>query len=687
MNSENRIDFKMITEISDDLISQTDGKGFFQYISPSCSKVLGYNQESLIGKSAFDYIHRAEQEKVLRMFEKGIALKEDNRIEYRFKHALGNYVWLETRGKILLDPERKVIGAVFNSRDITDRKILQERQKYYFDLSLEMLGTVNKEGYFVEINNIWEQTIGWSIEELLNKPYLSFVHPDDHEATMKIRAQLMVGENTHAFINRYRCKDGSYKWISWNSSRDTQEQHINFVARDVTKQIDEKRNLEKKVIKSESFLRSTIDNIRGVVYHCKNDEKWTMEYLSQGCFELTGYKSEELINNLKMSFGSLVLDKYRNYLVSLTNATYEHEYEVRTKDGETRWVLDRGKTVFSEDGKAIRQEGILTDITDLKQYESAIAESERFLRESQRVGGVGSYVVNLINDTCQSSDVLNEILGLEQKVLHSLEVWSTLIHPHDREVALSAHQKSIEEITNYKQEYRIIRPKDGAVRWLSDVGELELDISGEPSRIVGTIMDITERKQLEENMLQAYDATIEGWAHALDLKDEETEDHSRRVTELTMRIAVKMGIKEEELAHVRRGALLHDIGKMGIPDSILLKPGKLTDEEWKIMRKHPVYGFEMLSHIDYLRPALGIPYCHHEKWDGSGYPRGLKGKQIPLAARIFAVVDVYDALTSDRPYRKAWTKVKTLEHIREQTGSHFDHQIVDVFMKEIGDRV
>jgi len=185
------------------------------------------------------------------------------------------------------------------------------------------------------------------------------------------------------------------------------------------------------------------------------------------------------------------------------------------------------------------------------------------------------------------------------------------------------------------------------------------------------------------DLLRAYDATIEGWAHALDLKDEETQEHSQRVTMLTLRIASKMGIKNGDLAHVRRGALLHDIGKMGIPDNILLKPGKLTDEEWVIMQKHPIYAFEMLSSIDYLRPALDIPYCHHERWDGSGYPRGLKGKQIPLSARIFAVIDVYDALTSNRPYRKAWTKEKALEHIRELRGIHFDPQVVDVFEKEI----
>jgi PAS domain S-box-containing protein/putative nucleotidyltransferase with HDIG domain len=186
-----------------------------------------------------------------------------------------------------------------------------------------------------------------------------------------------------------------------------------------------------------------------------------------------------------------------------------------------------------------------------------------------------------------------------------------------------------------------------------------------------------ERANVE--LLQAYDATIEGWAFALGLKDEETEGHSRRVTEMTLRIAREMGMKEEKLAHVRRGALLHDIGKMGIPDAILLKPGRLTDEEWEIMRRHPRYAFEMLSPIAFLRPALDIPYCHHEKWDGTGYPRGLKEEQIPLAARIFAVVDVYDALTSDRPYRPAWPQEKASAYLREQAGRHFDPRVVEVF--------
>jgi len=180
----------------------------------------------------------------------------------------------------------------------------------------------------------------------------------------------------------------------------------------------------------------------------------------------------------------------------------------------------------------------------------------------------------------------------------------------------------------------------------------------------------------------AYDATIEGWSRAMDLRDKETEGHTLRVTDLTLSLARTMSIPEADILHMRRGALLHDIGKMGIPDGILLKPDKLTDEEWTIMRQHPVYAYEMLAPIQYLKSAaIDIPYCHHEKWDGTGYPRGLQGEQIPLSARIFAVADVWDAITSDRPYRQGWRKEKALDYIHDQAGIHFDLQVTNVFFR------
>ncbi len=195
------------------------------------------------------------------------------------------------------------------------------------------------------------------------------------------------------------------------------------------------------------------------------------------------------------------------------------------------------------------------------------------------------------------------------------------------------------------------------------------------------LFDDVQHSNLALNL--AYEKTIEGWSRALDLRDKETEGHTLRVTELTLKVARTMGIDEERLPHIRRGALLHDIGKMGVPDTILLKPGQLNADEWNIMRKHPTFAYEMLLPIEYLQPALDIPYCHHEKWDGTGYPRGLRGEEIPLAARIFAVVDVYDALTSDRPYRRAWSKENVIGYIGDQAGKHFDPNVADIFHKFI----
>jgi PAS domain S-box-containing protein len=189
-----------------------------------------------------------------------------------------------------------------------------------------------------------------------------------------------------------------------------------------------------------------------------------------------------------------------------------------------------------------------------------------------------------------------------------------------------------------------------------------------------------ESQRSLDELNRAYESTIEGWSRALDLRDRETEGHTRRVMEITLSMAQALAFSEEELVHIRRGALLHDIGKMGIPDRILLKPGVLTDDEMEIMRRHPQYAYDMLYPIEYLRPALDIPYRHHERWDGSGYPGGLKGEGIPLIARIFAVIDVWDALLSDRPYRVAWERETVLKYLADNAGIQFDPKVVELFL-------
>lgn len=233
------------------------------------------------------------------------------------------------------------------------------------------------------------------------------------------------------------------------------------------------------------------------------------------------------------------------------------------------------------------------------------------------------------------------------------------------------------------------------VRSLARIGDLVyesrqrplLDSSGRVAGVLGVAADVTARERAMTDLeatnralTNAYDSTLEGWVRALDLRDRETEGHTKRVTKLTVELARRMDIPEDDLVHLRRGALLHDIGKIGIPDAVLKKPGPLDDDEWELMRQHPVWAHEMISAVDFLQPALDIPYCHHERWDGDGYPRGLAGESIPLSARVFAVVDVWDALRSDRPYSEAWDEDRVLAYLREQAGGQFDPTVVEEFL-------
>ena len=283
------------------------------------------------------------------------------------------------------------------------------------------------------------------------------------------------------------------------------------------------------------------------------------------------------------------------------------------------------------------------------------------------------------------SPACRTLLGYEPEELIGTSV-TPLIHPEDANQLIELlATPSWDDITTTFH-YRARRKNDEYI-WLETTARLFFDKNSQKQEFQASSRDITERKQSQEalqiahaDLQEAYDRTIEGWVKALDLRDRETEGHTQRVTEITVKLARKLNCTEDELVHIRRGALLHDMGKMGIPDEILQKPGPLTDDEWVVMRRHPQYAYQMLSPIKYLSQALIIPYYHHERWDGSGYPHKLKGKDIPLHARFFAVVDVWDALQSDRPYRKGLPSKEIVEYLQKEAGRLFDPEIVEIFI-------
>jgi len=411
---------------------------------------------------------------------------------------------------------------------------------------------------------------------------------------------------------------------------------------------------------------------------------------------------------------------------------YISEHRVRCKDGSYKWILDRGKVIeWASDGKPIRVIGTHTDITERKQAEKQIRQqlmrlnglhtidiaiSSSFelkatldivLKQAMSILSIDACAVLLYNTHSQileyassrgfhSNAIQHTKLRIgsgfagrvvvERKTIHItdlLETGGTL---------LESLKGSKEEFTDYYGTPLIVKGEVKGVleiyhrtRINPDADWLAfLETLATQTAIAIDNTQLFERLQRSNfDLVLAYDATIEGWSRALDLRDKETEGHTQRVTNLTVKLAQQMGITDADIVHIRRGALLHDIGKMGIPDRILLKPDKLDAEEWAIMRKHTLYANNMLSPIAYLKPALDIPLYHHEYWDGNGYPYQLQGEQIPLPARIFTVVDVWDAVTSDRPYRPAWSKEEAVKYIRDQSGKQFDPQVVDAFLKMI----
>ncbi|MBS4021130.1 MAG: PAS domain S-box protein [Dethiobacter sp.] len=1058
---------RRITDNMTDLICQIDITGVIKYISPSYKSELGYKEEDLIGRRAFDFVHPDDLAIVTDMFQKGLERKMRGTVECRFRHAEGHYLWLETMGKLLQDDVGEIIGGIFSSRNISKRKRIEEERNRLFNISIDMLGIADLNGYLKELNPAWEKTLGWKTEELLSKPYLELVHPEDREATINAVGGLTAGKPVISFNNRYLCQDGSYKWFSWAVVPVVKDNLTYFSAKDITDlkkaeealqmandglkqkvrertaklakinkklaaKIIEQRELQKTLLESETRYRTLINNVPIGIYRTTPGPEGRILMANPTFFKIFDIENEKMLGNIKavdLYINPEERKAFSNELLMSGNVTGV-ELNFKKTDGTPIWGSVKASAICDEHGEIEHFDCTVQDITLQKRAMELLRAGDALLKKlSERVpGAIYQYQYFPDGRSCfpYASEGIREIYEVTpEEVRQDAAVVFQRLHKEDYNNVVATIMDSFQTLQPWVCEYRVVLPTygekwirgssvperldDGSVLWhgfatditvnkqkeeelrtrkdelsvlfnlstclrtaantadlipimldevqgllkadsgivtllspdgmrfsialgnglwkdstgqtfpvdqglsgivlrtgklyvsenygaesqsiplpyaakighslfvpmlsedeqmigvlavarrlsfdaqpfnlsemhvLTAIGEMagtalrrlrlyestqkhlnqvkalrniDMAITGsldlrvtfkvilneitsqlginaaailrfdshsqtlryeawvgfssvKPENIslrlgegfagraalkrqsiqipdlhkaeqdadqgqillkegfaayyavpliakglIHGVLEVYHRKpfnshgdwlqfletlagqtaiaidnaelfhNLEQSnieLMQAYNDTIEGWARALDMRDQETEDHSQRVAKMTVNIARKFGVKEEKLAYVRRGALLHDIGKMGIPDNILRKPGKLTDEEWEIMRRHPRLAYEMLSPIEYLRPALEIPYCHHEKWDGTGYPRGLKGKEIPLEARIFALADVYDALTSERPYRSAWSKEKALEYIKEQSGRYFDPQVVEVFLQE-----
>jgi len=485
--------------------------------------------------------------------------------------------------------------------------------------------------------------------------------------------------------------------------------------------------------RSETRYRNFVERIPAIIYTAATDRAKTRLYVSPQVEKILGFTQAEYLADSKLWQKLLHPDDLQRVLSEseyfyASSEPFISEYRTFTRDGRILWFHDEAVIVHDDAGKPQLIQGVTMDISERKQAEDKVNShlarlaslraidtaimSTRDLRMiffivlSQTIARlqIDAASILLFNPSTQTLEFGAaqgfRAQGIEKKQVRLGEGIAgraaeegIILHQHHltKEYFLSNAPLLAEE--GFTCFYAAPLISKGKIKGVLEVFEREHrhhdrdwvdflnSLAGQVAIAIDNTSLFNDLQRSNTDLRLAYETTLEGWSAALDLRDRETEGHTQRVTKLTEKIAKSIGMAGEYLLNIRRGALLHDIGKMGVPDQILLKQGPLTKQEWAVMRKHPQFAYDLLYPIPYLRNALDIPFCHHEKWDGSGYPRGLQGTEIPLAARIFAVVDIYDALTSDRPYRKGWTKQQTLDHIREQAGTHFDPRIVERFLQ------
>jgi PAS domain S-box-containing protein len=634
---------------------------------------------------------------------------------------------------VLRDAEGRVIGTNSIGEDITARKRAEEalresdkRFRALIENSADAITLLDAKGIAVYDSPASPGMLGYGLTDWIGKDVFALIHPDDLPEIQNLFENL-----THTPDARVNCtfrvhhKSGSWMWIEMVATNLLDEPGVKAIVLNYH-DITQRKQAEDALRESEERFRTWIENSTDLVTVIGLDG--TIQYGSPSYEHLLGYKAEKLIGT--NGFDLVHPDDRERVMEIFTQNIQKHgsaasaEFRFSHSDGSWRIFEGLGRAYLDEHGQMT---GLINsrDITERKQAEKRM---QRQLEHLAALSAIDRIVAAIVDLKLSLSEILAHVTvelemdaaavlllnphtqmleyaawrGFHTKAMRKAQV--RLGEGHAGQVAL---ERQLIQIPNLKDEpnttlltgedfvcyfgvplitkgqvkgvlevfHRI--PFDPDVEWYDFLHSL----AGQTAIAIenATLFESLQRSNTELSV--AYDATIEGWSHALDLRDKETEGHTQRVTEMTVELASTFGLSEAELVQVRWGSLLHDIGKMGVPDGILLKPGALTDEEWVKMKEHPRFAYELLSPIHFLRQALDIPYCHHEKWDGTGYPRGLQGEQIPLVARIFAVVDVWDALHSDRPYRAAWPEEKVREYIRALSGTHFDPQVVDVFMQ------
>jgi PAS domain S-box-containing protein len=716
-----------------------NGSVELEWVTDSYKRITGYAPAELSAVGGGRAIILPEDAEIARQHMERIFAGQPSTAEYRIITKGGQIRWLQDSAQPMRDErENRVVRVIGAAQDITARRQAEQRLRAsetrfrsLVENGSDEISIVAADGTLLYKSPSASPTLGYQYGEFIRQDIFQLMHPEDRERILSQFVQLVHDPTLHP-RDKFRLKhqNGSWRWVEAVATNLIAEPSVGGIVinyHDITDRV----RAEEALRESEEYFRSLIENASDAITVI--DPTGVVKYQSPASEKIIGFKPEELL-------GENLIAHIHPQDVEMANSAFRAamkqpgrsmtaEVRIQHRDGSWR-IIESVFKAYLRHGAELTAIINSRDITERKQAENKIQKQIAYLTA---LGEVDRTIASTFDMRLSLETLVTQAMSLLQADAAAVLLFNPLAHTlqyfvgrgfrapvpdmenplrldegYAGRAVLDGTRIFVANLTvqsEHSQRMRALRA-EGFVSYLGALliarrqvkGVLELftrtPFQPEQEHLDvlktlalqaaiaidnATLFEGLQRSNLDLRM--AYDSTIEGWSRAMDLRDKETEGHTQRVTEMTLRLARAFGVSDEQLVHIQRGALLHDIGKMGIPDSILLKPEALTDAEWAIMRQHPIYAYELLSPIAYLHPALDIPYSHHEKWDGSGYPRGLKGAEIPLAARLFAIVDVWDALRSDRPYRKAWSEARVREHLRASAGTHFDPHVVELFLR------
>ncbi len=691
--------YRIILENIEDGYYEVDIAGNFTFFNDPLCQILGYSKQELLGMNSRQYTDQENAKVLFRAFNKVYKTGRPTKgFDWQLIRKDGTKRYIEASVSLLKDGSGKPAGFRGIVRDITERKemeksLREEEQRFraLAEQSSDIILIIKREGIITYENKAVSEILGYKPEERIGANSLDNVHPDDKKSNIETFRKLFndVNASTIQTEVRIRHKDGSWRIfeeVASVLSTDNKVESVVVNLRDIT----ERKRAEEALSKSERYFKEITENSSDIIII--TDEKGNITYCSPSIERFAGYKPQEVIGQnafiyLHPDEMKRASDDFANFILAKDNSLSSNSFKILHKDGSERYFSGIGKNLL--DNRDIA--GIvmnIRDVTEQKQAENALKKSELKYRNIFENAMEGIYQVTLDGKFISANATLARMAGYDspEEFIESIEdIGSQVyVHPEDRDRFLKIIQEE-GSVKSFEVEWH---KKDGRTFWVVLNAMAVKDEQGNILYNEGLVEDITLRKQAEENLKEslerlkrAVNTTIQVLVSALEIRDPYTAGHQSRSANLACAIATEMGLPQNKIDGIRMAGVIHDIGKLSIPVEILSKPSKLTNLEFALIKEHSQSGFEMLKDIESPWPLAKIVQQHHERMNGTGYPKNLKGEEILIEARILTVADVVEAMASHRPYRASLGVEAALEEIEKNKGILYDKTVTDACLR------